>query len=83
MAVELHIDVETFSSVDITNCGSYKYFESPDFEILILCYSLKDEDGKVWPVHTVDLAQGDKVPDMFWHSLAKFKNLNRRPAFVL
>jgi len=33
MQKKLHIDIETYSSVDITTCGSYKYFESLDFEI--------------------------------------------------
>lgn len=65
MAIELHIDVETFSSVDITNCGSYKYFESPDFEILILRYCTKSDyygDGEIF---TIDLAQGQKIPKDF------------------
>lgn len=64
MAIELHIDVETFSSVDITNCGSYKYFESPDFEILILCFCYII-NGVKHSVRTVDLAQGDKIPAKF------------------
>lgn len=68
MAIKLHIDIETFSSVSIKDHGSYKYFESLDFEILILAYCL-EVDGVKEPVFVVDLAQGDKVPDMFWHSL--------------
>jgi DNA polymerase len=67
MAIELHIDVETFSSVDITNCGSYKYFESPDFEILILCYHLSN--GIHNRVRTVDLAKGQKMPKEFIDAL--------------
>lgn len=62
MAVELHLDVETYSSVDITTCGSYKYFESLDFEILILCYCFKNGD-KFGEVRTIDLAKGDKIPE--------------------
>ena len=31
----LSIDIETFSSVDITKSGMYKYAQSPDFEILL------------------------------------------------
>jgi len=68
MAIELHIDVETFSSVDIMNCGSYKYFESPDFEILILCYC-GVKDGKKGDLHTIDLAQGEKIPRNFLMNL--------------
>lgn len=64
MAEELHLDLETFSSVDISNCGSYKYFESPDFEILILAYSINGGEIKV-----VDLAQGEKLPWEFIKAL--------------
>jgi DNA polymerase len=60
MTFKLHIDVETYSSVDIATCGSYAYFESPDFEILILAYSLEGGDVKV-----LDLAQGDKIDKGF------------------
>ena len=31
----LSLDLETFSGVDITKCGVYKYADSPDFEILL------------------------------------------------
>lgn len=47
---ELSIDIETFSSVDIKKCGSAKYFESPDFEILLIGYAW--DDG---PVTVLDL----------------------------
>lgn len=67
MAVELHIDVETYSSVNIMDCGSYKYFESPDFEILILCYHLSN--GIYNRVRTIDLAQGQKIPKEFTEAL--------------
>lgn len=64
MALQLHIDVETYSSVDITKCGSYAYFESLDFEILILayCYEVNGYKGKVI---VVDLAQGTRLPKRF------------------
>ena len=52
------LDVETFSSVDITKSGVYRYAESPDFEILLFACSV---DGK--PVQVYDLACGEKVPD--------------------
>lgn len=54
----LSIDLETFSSVDIKKSGSWKYIESPDFEILLFAYSL---DGAA-PV-CVDLKQGESLPD--------------------
>jgi DNA polymerase len=64
MAVKLHLDVETYSSVDISKCGSYAYFESLDFEILILAYSY-EVNGFKGKVVVVDLAQGAKLPKKF------------------
>jgi DNA polymerase len=42
------------------SCGSYKYFESLDFEILMIAYAFDDE-----PVRIIDLAQGEKLPRRF------------------
>lgn len=53
----LSIDIETFSSVDLTKCGVYKYTESEDFEILLFAYAFDDEDIKI-----IDLAQSEKLP---------------------
>lgn len=61
---ELFIDIETFSSVDIKECGAYKYIASPDFEILICSYAFGDDD-----VVTVDLAQDDEWPEEFIEAL--------------
>ena len=36
---DIHIDLESFSSVDLTKCGVYKYAQSEDFEILLFAYS--------------------------------------------
>lgn len=36
----ISIDIETYSSVDIKTAGMYRYVESPDFEILLLAYSI-------------------------------------------
>lgn len=40
MAKYLNCDVETYSSVDLGACGLHKYMESPDFEILLIGYSV-------------------------------------------
>lgn len=53
----LNIDIETFSSVNLSKAGVYKYAASPDFEILLFAYSV--DRG---PVHVVDLAQGEHLP---------------------
>lgn len=55
---ELGIDIETYSSNDLVNCGVYKYVEAPDFTILLFAYSV---DGG--PVVCVDFATGEKLPD--------------------
>ena len=64
MVNNLFIDVETFSSVDIKSAGAYKYIASPDFEILIIGYAFNDE-----PVRTIDLAQGEEMPEDFEEAL--------------
>lgn len=55
---ELSIDLETYSDVDISKCGAYKYAESDNFEILLFGVSV---DGS--PVKEYDLACGDTVPE--------------------
>jgi len=40
--MKLHIDIETYSSVDIKTCGLYQYVDSPDFEIMLIAYSVND-----------------------------------------
>ena len=54
---ELGIDIETYSSNDLTECGVYKYVEAEDFTILLFAYSV---DGG--PVQCVDLASGETLP---------------------
>lgn len=61
---ELHIDIETYSSVDISSAGAYKYMQSIDFEILMIAYAFDEE-----PVQIIDLAQGDKIPLNFIEAL--------------
>lgn len=58
MLHRLSIDLETYSSVSIKKAGSWKYIESPDFEILLFAYSLDGAEPVV-----VDLAQGEHIPD--------------------
>lgn len=43
----LFLDIETYSSVDLKTCGSYRYIESPDFAILLLAYAFDDEPVKI------------------------------------
>lgn len=58
MIKEMSIDLETYSDVDISKCGAYKYAESDNFEILLFGVSL---DGGA--VQVFDLSCGDTIPD--------------------
>ena len=53
----ISIDIETFSDIDLSKCGVYKYSESEKFEILLFAYSINHEE-----VQVVDLALGEKIP---------------------
>ena len=58
MIKEMSIDLETYSDMNITKCGAYKYAESEEFEILLFGVSV---DGG--PVTVYDLACGDTIPE--------------------
>jgi len=69
-SIELGIDIETYSSVDIKN-GAYAYSEAPDFEVLLIGYKFSDENDIV----CLDLTAEDKDDlyakhKRFWEALA-------------
>lgn len=53
----LSIDIESFSSVDLTKAGVYRYAEAEDFEVLLFGYSV-DGGG----VQVISLADGESIP---------------------
>ena len=53
----ISIDIESYSDVDLSKCGVYKYSSSPNFEILLFGYSV---DGGT--VEMIDLACGEEIP---------------------
>ena len=53
----LSIDLETYSSEDISKTGVYRYASANDFEILLFGYAV---DGG--EIHVVDLAMGETIP---------------------
>ena len=55
--MNLIIDIETYSGVDLTTSGVYRYAESDDFAILLFGYSI---DGN--PVTVIDLTKGERIP---------------------
>lgn len=58
MDKQLAIDIETYSDIDLINCGVYKYTDSDNFEILLFAYAVDDGETKI-----VDLACGEEIPD--------------------
>ncbi|MFD1954272.1 DNA polymerase [Paenibacillus thailandensis] len=54
----LQIDLETYSSIDLTKCGVHRYVEAPDFEILLFAYAYDDE-----PVQVIDLTAFAELPE--------------------
>ena len=69
----ISLDIETYSSVDLSKSSVYRYSEAPDFEILLLGYSVDDDPVQVlgydWPQpaapgeQVVDLASGERIPE--------------------
>lgn len=53
----ISIDIETYSSENLTKCGVYRYCAAPDFEILLFGYSVDGEETRV-----IDLSAGEKLP---------------------
>lgn len=53
----ISIDIETYSDVDLSKCGVYRYVESPNFEILLFGYAVDGGDVRV-----VDIARGETIP---------------------
>ena len=57
---KLFVDIETFSSMDITKTGAFRYMEAADFEIILIAYAW--DDG---PVHYLDLTSEHDIDELF------------------
>lgn len=64
MATVLAIDIETYSDINLSDNGVYKYTDTPNFEILLFAYAFDND-----PVQIVDLAQGEKLPEKVLQAL--------------
>ena len=60
MATKLHIDIETYSEIDIRSAGLFRYMECPHFEIMLVAFGIDDQ-----PQQIVDLMSGEPLPDIF------------------
>ena len=61
----LSIDIETYSDIDLTKAGLYRYAQSPAFCVLLFAYSL--DDG---PVQVLDLTAGASLPEWLVSALS-------------
>lgn len=69
---KLSIDLETFSDIDITKAGAFRYVDSPAFEILLFGYSMDEERP-----HVVDIACGEELPSWMQEALRDPKCLKK------
>ncbi len=71
----LSIDLETYSDVDLPNCGVYRYVEE-DFHILLFAYAFDDDEtkcvdmacGEQLPAEVVDALQDDSIIKSAWNT---------------
>lgn len=57
----MQTDFETYSEVDISTCGAYRYIDDDTFEPLLLAVAFDDEEPFM-----IDLASGEEVPECVW-----------------
>jgi DNA polymerase len=55
---KLHLDIETYSSVDLKKSGVYKYVNSPDFEIMLIAFAFDNDE-----VNVIDLMNEEAIPN--------------------
>ena len=60
----MQTDFETYSEVDISTCGSYRYIDDDSFEPLLLAVAFDDEEPFM-----VDLACREDVPECVWAAI--------------
>lgn len=53
----LNIDIETYSDIDLLKTGVYRYVDSPNFEVLMMAYSIDGQEEQI-----IDLSQ-EQIPN--------------------
>ena len=72
----LSIDIETYSGADLAKTGVYRYAEDPDFEVLLIGYSLDGGPVEVhdctqpccWPRDLLDALTDPEVEKRAWNA---------------
>lgn len=65
---ELHIDIETFSEVDLKKTGVYPYAQHESFKIIIFAYAWDKQPVTVLDTYD-DEHPGQSLPDDVWYAL--------------
>lgn len=55
----LHIDIETYNDLDLTEVGVYKYVRHSSFDIILFSYQYDGDKD----VTVIDLAAGERIPN--------------------
>lgn len=53
----LHVDIETYSEVDIKKGGLFKYAQAPSFQIMLLAYAFDDDEPKILDLTNEELPE--------------------------
>lgn len=70
--IHMSVDIETFSSVDIKKGGLYRYVQAPDFQIMLIAYSI---NGNIPDI--LDLTNPDTLrSEYFQNFISALKNPN-------
>jgi DNA polymerase len=72
----LSIDIETYSSADLTKTGVHRYVEDPDFQVLLVGYSIDGGPVQVhdctapgcWPRDLLDALRDPQVVKTAWNA---------------
>ena len=60
----IQTDFETYSEVDISTCGAYRYIDDDTFEPLLLAVAFDEAEPFI-----IDLASGEEVPECVWAAI--------------
>lgn len=61
----MNIDIETYSSIDLSKSGVYHYVEAPDFDILLIGYSI--DGGQVQVIDCTNQSEESKLLEFKRH----------------
>lgn len=61
---ELHLDYETYSEADISDCGTSRYSRHPSTEVLMVAFAYDDDEPEVF-----DVSGGERLPKRFLEGL--------------